>query len=69
MDFKIPNKLTIGSIDYKIIKPDQINENEDFGCWNCLGYIKIAQKIGGKPVSIDRQKQTFWHELTHAILH
>lgn len=69
MDFKIPTKLTVGSIAYSVEKKDSINRDEYFGLWSCVGKIEIAQKIGGEEVSESRQKQTFWHELTHAVLH
>ena len=67
--FHIPSKFTVGSIDYTVSMMEKINDNEDFGYWNCIGNIKIAKKICGQEVSESRQKQTFWHELTHAILH
>ena len=69
MNFRIPNKLTVGSIDYTVEQKDTITKDEDFGWWSCTGAIEIAQRIGNKEVSESRRKQTFWHELTHAILH
>lgn len=69
MDFKIPEKLIVGSIEYKVDLKDSIDKEEDFGWWSCDGTIEIARSVGRVAVSESRKRQTFWHELTHAILH
>lgn len=69
MEFKIPESLTIGGVNYTVEQKETINKSEDFGFWDCTGQIEIAETICGKEVSESRKRQTFWHELTHVILH
>ena len=68
MNFKIPKKFKVGSIDYDVRFVEHCGDNDDFGKWHPLGFIEIANQSGGYQVSESRKKQTFFHELTHAIL-
>ena len=68
MDFNISKKFSIGSVDYNVKQLDYVNHGEDFGEWRCSGDIELANNISGNKVSESQKKQTFWHELTHAIL-
>ena len=68
MEFNIPNKLKIGGVDYSIKHIEHCGMNDDFGLWRPQGIIEIANQAGGYEVSDSKKRQTFLHELTHAIL-
>lgn len=68
MEFDIPNKLKIGGVDYSIKHVEHCGMNDDFGFWKPQGIIEIANQAGGYEVSDSKKRQTFLHELTHAIL-
>ena len=68
MKFKIPKKLKVGSVDYEVKIVEHCGTNDDFGLWMSQGIIEIANQTGGYDVSESKKKQTFLHELTHAIL-
>lgn len=68
MKFNIPNKLKIGGVDYSIKHVEHCGMNDDFGLWRPQGIIEIANQAGGYEVSDSKKRQTFLHELTHAIL-
>ena len=68
MEFNIPNKLKIGGVDYSIKHVEHCGMNDDFGLWRPQGIIEIANQAGGYEVSDSKKRQTFLHELTHAIL-
>lgn len=68
MEFNIPNKLKIGGVDYSIKHVEHCGIDDDFGLWRPQGIIEIANQAGGYEVSDSKKKQTFLHELTHAIL-
>lgn len=68
MEFNIPNKLKIGGVDYSIKHVEHCGFNDDFGFWRPQGIIEIANQAGGFESSESKKRQTFFHELTHAIL-
>ena len=68
IEFNIPNKLKIGGVDYSIKHVEHCGMNDDFGLWRPQGIIEIANQAGGYEVSDSKKRQTFLHELTHAIL-
>ena len=68
MEFNIPKKFKVGSIDYTVNMIEHCGVNDDFGRWYPFGFIEIATQSGGYQVSESKKKQTFLHELTHAIL-
>ena len=68
MKFKIPKKLKVGGVDYSVKQVEHCGTNDDFGLWRSQGIIEIANQTGGYDVSESKKKQTFFHELTHAIL-
>lgn len=68
MKFNIPKKLKVGSVDYEVRLVEHCGMNDDFGLWRPQGIIEIANQAGGYDVSESKKKQTFLHELTHAIL-
>lgn len=68
MEFKIPKRFKVGSVDYDVRFVEHCGDNDDFGKWHPLGFIEIANQSGGYQVSESRKMQVFLHELTHAIL-
>ena len=68
MEFNIPNKLKIGGVDYSIKHVDHCGIDDDFGLWRSQGIIELAKQSGGFEISESKKRQTFLHELTHAIL-
>ena len=68
MEFNIPNKLKIGGVDYSIKHVEHCGMDDNFGLWRPQGIIEIANQAGGYEVSDSKKRQTFLHELTHAIL-
>lgn len=68
MDFEIPKKFILGGVEHKVVFEKTVGDNCDFGQWDSVGTIKIAEMVGSEEVSPSRQRHTFWHELTHSIL-
>ena len=68
MEFNIPKKLKVGSVDYSVKQVEHCGKDDDFGLWRSQGIIEIATQAGGYEVSESKKRQTFLHELTHAIL-
>lgn len=69
MDFKIPTKFSIGGFDYRVEETASLRYGEEYGHWNgskCS--ILLAKTAGGDELSEERKAQTFFHELTHAVL-
>ena len=64
----IPTKIKVGSKWYKIERTEVIP-----GCKGDVTYddktIRIACRSANYAYTADEQINTFWHELTHAILH
>ena len=68
MELRIPKKFKVGGVDYTVKEVQHCGHNDDFGFWRPQGMIEIANQAGGYEVSESKKKQTFLHELTHAIL-
>lgn len=68
MKFSIPKKLKVGGIDYTVNMVEHIGINDDYGLHYSDGEIDIATQTSGRPTSESLRRQTFFHELTHAIL-
>ena len=68
MELRIPKKFKVGGVDYTVKEVGHCGTNDDFGLWRSQGIIEIATQAGGYEVSESKKKQTFLHELTHAIL-
>ena len=69
MDFKIPTKFSVGGLDYRVEETGSLRYGEEYGHWDgsrCL--ILLAHRAGGEELSEERKAQTFFHELTHAVL-
>lgn len=68
MEFNIPKTFKVGSVDYTVEQVEHCGINDDFGLWRPQGIIEIANQAGGYEISDSKKRQTFLHELTHAIL-
>ena len=70
---KIPKQLTIGKTKIKIDQPTSLMVGNK-PCRGCFcrksNEIDVARKdIQGNYFSREERSETFWHEITHAILH
>lgn len=65
---KIPNKIKVGGQDLNIVFQDTINGDKMGECclWN--GTIRISEIYKGEKQTDSSKFNTFFHELTHAIL-
>ena len=69
MKFNIPKKLKVGGIDYTVEFKEHLGINDScYGLHYDDGKIEIATQSGGRKTSESVRRQTFFHELTHAIL-
>ena len=68
MEMRIPKKFKIGGVDYVVKQVEHCGNYDNFGFWKPQGIIEIANQAGGYDVSDSKKRQTFLHELTHAIL-
>ena len=64
----IPSSVRVGTKKYKVERVEVIA-----GCRGDVTYeantIRIASRSAGYAYTANEQYNTFWHELTHAILH
>ena len=70
---KIPKQVTVGKTKIKIDQPVSLMVDKT-GCRGSFdrsdNSIDVAKKdLRGNAYSADERSETFWHELTHAILH
>ncbi|MBO5854992.1 MAG: hypothetical protein J6Q61_09680 [Bacteroidales bacterium] len=65
---KIPNKTKVGGQDLNIVFQNTINGDKMGECclWN--GTIRISEIYKGEKQTDSSKFNTFFHELTHAIL-
>lgn len=68
MKFEIPSQFIMGGVEHQVTIQKTVGDNCDFGQWDNVGKITLAEMVGADKVSLSRQKQTFWHELVHSIL-
>ena len=68
MEMRIPKKFRLGGVDYIVKQVEHCGNYDNFGFWKPQGIIEIANQAGGYEVSDSKKRQTFLHELTHAIL-
>ena len=70
---KIPKEVTVGKTKIKIDQPVSlmVRGTPCHGCFDRAdNSIDVAKKdIRGNKYGKDERSETFWHELTHAILH
>lgn len=70
---KIPKQVTIGKTKIKIDQPESLRVGRQ-ACRGCFdradNSIDVAKKdVRGNRYDKDERSETFWHEITHAILH
>ena len=70
---KIPKQVTIGKTKIKIDQPESLRVGRQ-ACRGCFdradNSIDVAkQDVRGNRYDKDERSETFWHEITHAILH
>ena len=70
---KIPKQVTVGKTKIKIDQPVSLMVDKT-GCRGSFdrsdNSIDVAKKdVRGNSYSAGERSETFWHELTHAILH
>lgn len=65
---KIPNKLKVGGQDINVVSTNTINGDKlgESCIWS--GRIQISEIYKGEPQTNSSKFNTFYHELTHAIL-
>ena len=67
----IPKELKIGKTQYKIAHPQEIHKRSP--CRGFVSYltgvIALAKGNGIFKYTKKEKEETFWHEVTHAILH
>lgn len=70
---KIPKEVTVGKTKIKIDQPVSlmVRGTPCHGCFDRAdNSIDVAkQDVRGNKYDKDERSETFWHELTHAILH
>jgi len=70
---KIPKQVTIGKTKIKIDQPESLRVGKQpcRGCYDRAdNSIDVAkQDVRGYKFDKDERSETFWHEITHAILH
>jgi hypothetical protein len=67
---KIPKQVTIGKTKIKIDQPESLRVNKQ-ACRGCFDRADNSIDVAKQDVrgNKDERSETFWHELTHAILH
>jgi hypothetical protein len=67
---QIPKQVTVNTTRYAVESVQQISGKRRGYIHYDDKYIKVAthNPVTGKPRSERQQAQTFWHEMTHAIL-
>ena len=68
MKMRIPKKFRLGGVDYIVNQVEHCGNYDNLGFCRPQGIIEIANQAGGYEVSDSKKRQTFLHELTHAIL-
>lgn len=68
---QIPTTIKVGKHTYRIYQPEQMVTPATVGRTNyAFNIMAIAThgNVSGKPRTEKQRSETFWHELTHAIL-
>lgn len=65
---QLPTKLRIGKRNY-VIKTYKTYHNTKGATYPSLGVVHVATHQNARPRSKRAISETFWHEITHAILH
>ena len=66
---KIPSKFRVGGQDIVVRMVERLEDDSIGECSLASGYVEISEKHGKDGVqSASSKTNTFYHELTHAIL-
>lgn len=66
---KIPTNFQVGGANMEVHNVERSDDNAVGQCFLAGGYIEIAEKCNKDDIQSDGSKvNTFYHELTHAIL-
>lgn len=66
---KIPNNFSVGGQNLEVRRVERCDDNCVGSCVLAGGYVEVADKFGKDETQSDDSKtNTFYHELTHAIL-
>lgn len=69
---KLPLQIKLGKTQYTVYTPPFVRYTAAKGCIDYeFGMIKVAQRcnVTGRTYSPKERAETFWHEVTHGILH
>jgi len=69
---QIPKMITVGNREYSVEIVEAMLDKADMGNINLTRQrIRVAEKsnLTGKSFTPQQINDTFWHEVTHAILH
>ena len=69
---KIPKQITVGATTYKVGQPKHIRYKGMMGELDinaCVLDVATNSNLTGKRFKAEDRYDTFWHELTHAILY
>lgn len=72
MELKLPKKVQVGDRWYSVEIVETMERRAQMGCvYYGPGVVEIAKKsnVTNSKYTNDEIKDTFWHELTHAILY
>ena len=72
MDLQLPKKIKVGDRWYSVEIVETMERRAQMGCvYYGTGEIEVATKsnVTNTRYSADEVNDTFWHELTHAILY
>lgn len=65
----IPSSFNVGGAKMEVHRVDRCDDNTEGMCFLCGGYIEIADIVNKDDMqSAGCKRNTFYHELTHAIL-
>lgn len=68
MEFKIPEHFSLGGVEHTVETLESLDDN-DFGLYDPIRKrIEVAKTSRRREVPLSFQRQTFLHELVHAIL-
>lgn len=68
MFVKIPSEISVGGQEISVAFKERIEGDVLGECCVAEGYIHIANTFSGSKQNHDSQVNTFYHEVTHAIL-
>lgn len=64
----IPDRVRIGSVDYKVILKNEELVMNDRLCYGFIDFENTEISINKSRQNLSRQEQTFLHEIVHGII-